>query len=185
MIPEKAKSRSVLVDAVDEQVIPLLTTRGFRDLEIAKESIPMRHLHRPRSDGGYDAISVIFDKKRRPLFYGVINVIGADGVRQPWGEFIAASDAPAFSPLTRVLIQKRRQGVLPTLLPRWFCYGWFGFRAQESAEINRTEALRACREFAECLEQAERWWATKQLGPNLVSQNIEMPRVITRHKQCS
>lgn len=174
MNSEKAKARSLLVDAVDNQVIPLLVARGFRELKTARESIPMRHLQRSRRDGGYDAISIIFDKKRRPLFRGFINMIGADGVRQPWGEFIEAKDASAIVPLTRIMIQKRQRG-LAMLLPRWFSRNWFGFRANDSAEANHAEATRACREFAECLEQAERWWTSREMGPNLVPQNLAMP----------
>ena len=179
MNSEKAKARSQLVDAVDNQVIPLLVARGFIQLEKAREPIPMRHLHRSRSDGGYDAISVLFDKKRRPLFYGIINVIEADGVRQPWGEFVEAKDASAVTSLNRVLIQKRTQGVLPMLLPRWFSHSWFGFSASDSGEVNRAEATRACREFAGCFDQAEQWWTGRELGPNLVPQNVVMPSVRT------
>lgn len=176
MTSEKAKARRLLVDVVNATVIPLIEARGFSELESLKEPVPMWHLHRARSDGGYDVISVIFDKGRRPLFDAVINVIGAEGVRQPWGEFVEASRASAVAPLSRIKIQKEKCGIA-AILPRWLVRGWFGFSATESAEKNRVEAERACREFASCLEQAERWWTTKQLGPNLMCERIEMPRM--------
>lgn len=176
MTSEKMKARRILVDVVKAELHPLLAARGFSPQETPPEPIPMMHLHRPRGDGGYDLISIVFDEKRRPLFYGVINVVGVTGVRQPWGESVEAKEAVAFTPLTRVLLQKRRTGVISMVLPRWFSRGWFGFSATESAEKNRVEAERACREFASCLEQAERWWTTKQLGPNLMCEHIEVPR---------
>ncbi len=172
MISEKAKARSVLVDAVEKEVIPLLTARGFRKIERPKEPIPMWDLHRPRKSGGYDVVSVIFDKKRRPLFYAIINVIEAQGVTQPWGEFVEAQHATAATPLKRVLLRQRKRGVMAKLLPGWFGYGWFGFQPGENNEANRAAASRACREFAACLEQADQWWVGGELGPNLVPQNI-------------
>ena len=132
----------------------------------------MWDLHRPRSDGGYDAISIIFDKKRRPLFYAVINVIAVDGVRQPWGEFVEAKDASAATPLTRVMLLKQRHGVVAMILPRWFGHDWFGFRPVENAAANQSAAVRTCEEFASGLDQAERWWVNRELGPNLVPADV-------------
>jgi len=172
MKSEKTKARDVLVDAVIKHVLPQFRTHGFLELPRPKEPIPMWDFHRARADFGYDVISIIFDNKRRPRFDGAINTIGAEGIRQPWGEFIEASQATAFHPLTRVMILKRRHGVIATILPFWFSHDWFGFRPDENAEANQSAAMRTCEEFVACLKQTERWWTSRELGPNLVPAEV-------------
>jgi len=163
-----------MVEAVDNVIIPQLAKREFRELEVGKESIPMRHLHRVREDGGYDAISIIFDKRRRPSFCVYINVIGPEGLHQPWGEVLDPRQATAVAPLRRVVIRRIKSGLIASFLPRWCRYEWFGFSPKENADGNRSDVLRACEEFMTCIDQAERWWASRELGPNLVSEEISV-----------
>jgi hypothetical protein len=174
MTSVKAKARKLLEDTVVKQVLPRLRTAGFVELPQPKEAIPMWNLHRRRGDGGYDVISVIFDKKRRPYFYGIINVVDTEGIRQPWGEFIEASRATAITPLKRILIQKKRKDILAVVLGKWFSHGWFGFCPGDSAAANQAVALEACNEFVDCLGQAEQWWANRELGPNLVRGEVDI-----------
>lgn len=183
MTSDKPKARHVLVSAVREHVLPQLVTRGFQELPKPKEPIPMWHLHRHRGDGGFDVISIIFDKNRRPEFYAAINTISADGLRQPWGEFVEANQATAFAPLKRVLLLKKRSGVLAVVLSRWFSHGWFAYRPNDNKEANQAAALHVCEQFVGCLDQAERWWNSRELGPNLVSTDLGLrvnPAIVTK-----
>lgn len=146
----------------------------------------MWHLHRRRSDGGYDAISIIFDKKRRPLFDAVINIIAPHGIVLPSGETLAAEKATAVSALARVRVTKRyrRSQSLAAIL-RWLGYDWFGFQPRKDHTLNKRAAEGACEDFLGCLQQAYRWWETGELGPNLKQENLiidhsEIPRTPKR-----
>lgn len=169
--PEATACR-VLVDKVRGSVLPALTAAGFSALDLPAESSPAWHLHRARVDGGYDVISIIFDKKHRPRFYGMINVISAKGLIDPWGKHTAASQACAVSPSERVLILKPRRGLLAMILPHWFGHGSFGFEPSGGSDHHLTEATRVCAEFLQSLSQAESWWADQKMGPNLISAKV-------------
>jgi len=172
MKPINPKASRVMVDAIVNQVIPPLKARGFLEMPQIKEAIPSWDFHRQRRNQGFDVFSITFDDKRRPYFYGAINIIDPKGIRQPWGEFIEADQATAFHPLKRILIQKKHSGFLAFFLPFWFSHGWFGFKANDNAEATKAAALRASEEFIACLDQAEKWWASRELGPNLVNGDI-------------
>jgi hypothetical protein len=172
MTPAKAKARRILADAVMQRVLPRLHEAGFTELPLKKETIPMWDLHRPRKCGGYDAIDIVFDKKWRPKFYGMINTIEPEGIHPPWGGFFEASLASAAASPKRVIILKKRRGFLAIILKTWFSHGSFGFRPKDNPEANRLAALRTCDEFISCLDQAERWWANRELGPNLIYSDI-------------
>jgi len=128
----------------------------------------MWHFSRPRSAGGFDVISIAFDKKRRPLFDAAINIVSAEGIKRPWGEVIKGSQATALASTTRIRVLKTvRRGVLAAVM-RWLGHGWFGFEPRKNSDANEAAASVACEDFIGCLDQAERWWQTGELGPNLV-----------------
>jgi hypothetical protein len=131
----------------------------------------MWDLNRAHADGGYDVISVVFDERKRPQFYAIINLVPREGMRIG-GSVSPAEKVTAATLLERVYVQKRSQGVLALLLPKWFSHTWFGFDATADEAANAEAAQTACAEFIACLDQAERWWKTRELGPNLVKANV-------------
>jgi len=168
MFTNLSKARSVMVTAIKKEILPELYRRGFSEMPMYKESIPMWHLNRLRSDHGYDVISIIFDKRRRPLFDVTINIVSQSGIVYPWGESIPASNVTAITPQKRVNVWKRRKGILAFIYSYWFKHTRFGFKPQNNANLNQNAAKKACEEFIAYLEQIEHWWRTRELGPDLV-----------------
>lgn len=156
-----------MVALIKAKLLPELYARGFSDIPQHKEPIPMWDLNRPRVGGGYDLISVIFDKRRRPRFYAIINRVDQAGVNYHWREPVPAQNVTAATLLSRVYIRRRNKGILALLLPRWFAHTMFGFKPREDAAFNKRAAEGACSEFLTCLGQAEHWWKTGEIGPNL------------------
>ena len=171
MSSEISKARRLLVAAVKGYVLPDLEARGFVGMPKHKEPVPMWDLHRARTEGGYEVISVIFDERKRPQFYAIINLVPRDGMRIG-GDALPSERVTAATLFERVYVQKRSQGVLALLLPKWFSHTWFGFDAKDSETANTEAAKTTCMEFITCLDQAERWWKTRELGPNLVKANV-------------
>ena len=172
MSSELSKSRRVLVEAIKGSVFPELRLRAFSEISRGKEPGIIGNFSRLRADGGYDVISLDLDEKKRPQFHAIIGCVDAKGLIYPWGESIPANQVTALFLLTRVFVQKRGRGVLSLILPRWFGHAFFGFTPREDAAFNQQAAVTACAEFVACLDQAERWWRTGELGPNLVEASM-------------
>jgi hypothetical protein len=169
----KAQARRILRDTVASMVVPALQKRGFACFRESKGNPPSWHLNRARPDGGYDVISVTLEDGYRPLFDALINVISAEGIKKPWGEFISADQATASELLERVSIAKcvfRNRTI--RALARWRGIGWFGFTPRDNAAFNKEAAKAACEQFIGCLDQAEQWWRNGSLGSNLVIERI-------------
>lgn len=167
MSKQRTSSRRILVAMVKAKVLPQLHARGFSAIPQRKEPIPMWDFNRPRPDGGYDVISVIFDEKWSPRFYAIINIVEPAGVSYPWGESIPPQRVTAATLLDRVFVRKKNVGILALLFPRWFSHTWFGCEPQKDANTDTREAERACEAFVACLDEAEHWWRTGELGPHL------------------
>jgi hypothetical protein len=173
MASEKSKARRILRDEIEHHVISKLVDRGFVPLNIHRGSPPAWSLNRQRQDGGYDVILVMLEDGYRPLFDAILNVIPKQGIHRPWGEHIdpsraSASDLPDRAVMAGIAFRN------PTLraLLRWQGIGWFGFRPQSSAACNKRRAEEACLKFIGCLDQAEEWFSSGMLGPNLVKEHI-------------
>lgn len=145
--------------------MPELGRRGFVRMTSVAAAPTQLHFHRPRADGGYDLFTVTFDRRSRPSFYGVINRADAAPLRQPWGETIAAGSVHALTPAARVFLQQRGTGVRARLLPQWF--GHTPFAVEDDAGPDAVAACVAA--FLDCLPQADRWWESQTLGPNLIA----------------
>ena len=169
---EISKSRRTLVEAIKRSVFHELRLRAFSEISQRKELGIIGDFSRLRPDGGYDVISIDLDEKKRPRFHAIIGCIDAKGLSYPWGESIPSNQVTAPALLTRVFVQKIGRGALSLILQRWFGHTTFGFKPREDAVYNQQAAEAACAEFVACLDQAERWWRTGELGPNLVQANV-------------
>lgn len=172
MKSNKRSARRLLIETVETQVLPALEKRDFKKIIAFQESRPNWSYHRSRKSGGYDLLSISFDAKHRPEFYALINTVEPKGIHQPWGEYVRADEATAFHPLRRILLLKKNAGPLAFILPYWFSHIWWGIKPKQSTESNSAAALHVCGEFLACLEQAEKWWTTGELGKNLVVSDL-------------
>lgn len=167
-------ARQALIDSIQRIIVPRLLALGFSRMEIESQTIPMWDFHRSRSDGGFDLLGITLDKRGQPAFLCTINTIDAEGITQPWGEWVGAANATASTPLRRVMLLKRREGLIGYLLPKWFGHCEFGFEASDEQQRNIATAEAVCAEYLACLPQAASWWKTGALGPNLVVGELQV-----------
>ncbi len=173
MASEKSKARRILCNKIDLHIIPILVDRGFVPLNNQRGSPPAWSLNRQRQDGGYDAILVMLEDGYRPLFDAILNIIPKQGIHRPWGEHVDPSRATAADlPDRAVMVGIAFRNPTLRALLRWQGIGWFGFKPQRNAAINMRRAEEACSEFIGCLDQAEQWFRSGTLGPNLVKEHI-------------
>jgi hypothetical protein len=173
MASESSKARRILRDEVECRVVPILLDRGFLRLDLRRGTPPAWSFNRKRQDNGYDAILVMLEDGYRPLFDAILNVIPKSGIHRPWGEYIdpsraSAADLPDRAVMAGIAVRN------PTLraLLRWQGIGWFGFRPKSDAAFNKRRAGEACAKFIACLDQAEEWFRSGVMGPNLVKEHI-------------
>lgn len=137
-------------------------------------SVLMYHWHRPRPDGGFDLLNLVFDAHRKPAFHAMIQKVGSEGLVTCWGEHVPYDEVNASHSLKRVFVQRVNRGVWGMLLPKWFGHVPFSTGADSGPERSRS----VCNEFLACFGQAERWWEDGSLGPNVIEGElvIENPR---------
>lgn len=162
--------RRLLRDTVEERITAALAERGFARFSTGKDAPTHLHFRRehPAGSGAYDLFTVTFDRRQQPSFHGVLNRVGPEPIRQPWGETVAVDAAHALTPSRRVLLQQRSRGLRAKLLPGWFAHA--PFSVDESADKDAVNSV--VTEFLACLPQADHWWAGQTSGPNLVNATV-------------
>jgi hypothetical protein len=165
-------ARRMLVKAVQETIIPVIKSHGFLDIKSTESSPPNWSFHRKRSNGDFDLLDIWFDEGFKPSFMCYINTIPKQGITQPWGEYVAANQAIAITPLKRVMVMHRNKGLIAWLLARWFSHGPFSFKPNKDKSINIERSKSTCIEFLKCLGQAEDWWKCQMTGPNIIKADL-------------
>jgi hypothetical protein len=164
----RAIARSELVAAIKRVIFPLLENLGFEAMPHEKAAALLVYSwHRAAEGGGYHLLDIVFDAKRRPEFGAMIQVVGTEGYTLPWGAHIPAEKVSASHHLKRIFLQKLNPSIFAKVLPIWIKHIYFGIRPNSDSGAARNEAERVCAEFWQCFPQAEKWWESRVLGPNL------------------
>lgn len=160
--------RSVLIDAVQRDLMPRLASEGFRErneVERGKGSnrefqtaFPVPRLIRLKGDQ-LELVEIQFDKHGAPRFILNFGIVPEGGVTLPWGHFGPAEVGASSLPRACRLYSRR-------LLLKWFGLGLFPRDIRRRATKS---ALRATSLIPEVL----RWFETSEMGPHIGVFGIE------------
>jgi hypothetical protein len=163
-----AIARSELIAAIKRVIFPLLENVGFEAMPHEKAAaLLVYQWHRAVEGGGYHLLDIVFDAKRRPEFGAMIQMVGPEGHTLSWGEHVLAEKVSAAHHLKRIFLKKLNPSIFAKVLPIWIKHIDFGIRPNSDSGAVRKEAERVCAEFWQCFPQAEKWWQSRVLGPNL------------------
>lgn len=155
-------ARSVLIDAVQRELMPILASEGFgerSEMERGKGrnrefqmAFPVSRLVRQKG-GQLELVEIQFDKHGAPRFIVNFGVVPEDGVTLPWGHFAAAEVGVSSLPKACRLYSR-------PLLWSWFGLGLF------PRDIQR-RATNSARRATSLVPELLRWFETSEMGRHI------------------
>lgn len=161
-----ALGRKEFRKAIQACIYPFLERRGFSQIDARDKHISI-DWHRPRPDGGYDLVSLVFPKRGGGAFSVCVQIAPKGGVTSIFGERIPAEKATAFSTNQWFFLFPSKSGLLSRLAQVFLNHCPFKLRVPRRKEDVPYCIEKVIQEFIDDFDQAETWWKIGTIGHSM------------------